>query len=234
LQQTWASLRSGQAAEPCYVEQASDIVALTAFLTDWTDIDVAAHQLAQCLGALPERSAMNDAKWVYWSNNPLGLELVALLDRLTALGLLEKRDEPDYQYRVAPQFRSRLGVEEVWQRFTLPSQPELSLVVVRCADLVKSRQFYETLGIVFTPEQHGSGPHHYSARLGATVLELYPASDSTTPVRIGIGVVDVHAAVAAARAFADCVIRFDPDRSPQSALLRDPDGNKIELTARAE
>ena len=209
-------------------------MALTAFLTDWTDIDEAAHQLARCLGALPERSAMTDAKWVYWSNNPLGLELVGLLDRLTALGLLEKRDEPDYQYRVAPSFRSRLGVEEIWQRFILPPQLELSLLVVRCADLDKSRQFYEALGVVFTPEQHGSGPRHFSARLGATVLELYPATETTTPIRIGIGVVDVHAAVAAALALADCVIRFDPNRTPQSALVGDPDGNKIELTARAQ
>jgi catechol 2,3-dioxygenase-like lactoylglutathione lyase family enzyme len=208
------------------------MVTLTASLTDWTDIDVAAHQLARCLGVLPERSAMNDAKWVYWSNNPLGLELVGLLDRLTTIGVLEKRDEPDYQYRVAPQFRSRLGVEELWQRFVVPSQPEFNLVVVRCADLARSRQFYETLGIVFTPEQHGSGPHHHSSRLGATVLELYPAVEPTTPVRIGIGIADVHAAVAAARAFADCVIRFDPEQS--SALIRDPDGNKIELTARME
>lgn len=206
---------------------------LTAFLTDWTDIDVAAHELARCLGALPHRSAMADAKWVYWSNNPLGIELVALLDRLTVLGLLEKREEPDYQYRSAPQFRSRLGVEEIWQRFAVPSQPELSLLVVQCADLVRSRQFYETLGLVFTPEQHGSGPHHYSARLGKTVLELYPAAAPTMPVRIGIGVADVAAAVAAARAFADCadcVIRFEPDKSPHSALIRDPDENKIELT----
>lgn len=205
---------------------------LTAFLLDWTDIDVAAHELARCLGVLPERSAMADAKWIYWSNNALGRELVALLDRLTALGLLEKRDEPDYQYRVAPQFRSRLGVDEIWKQFILPSQPELNLVVVRCANLAQSRQFYETLGIVFTPEQHGSGPHHYSARLGATVLELYPTAEPTTPVRLGIGVVDVQTTVAAVRAFADCVIRFDPDRRPQAALIRDPDGNKIELTAR--
>jgi hypothetical protein len=97
---------------------------LGAFLADWTDVDVAAHELARSLGAMPERSAMSDAKWVYWSNNPLGIELVALLERLTVLGFLEKRDEPDYQYRVAPRFRSRLGIEEIWQRFVAPPRPE--------------------------------------------------------------------------------------------------------------
>jgi catechol 2,3-dioxygenase-like lactoylglutathione lyase family enzyme len=209
-------------------------VTLAAFLADWTDIDVAAHELARSLGALPERSAMSDAKWVYWSNNPLGIELVALLDRLTALGLLEKRDEPDHQYRVAPQFRSSLGIVEIWQRFAVPPQPELTLVVVRCADLARSLRFYETLGIVFIPEQHGSGPRHYSARLGATVLELYPAREPNSPVRLGVGVPDVSAAVAAVRALADCVVRFEPDQVPPSALIRDPDGNKIELTARTD
>jgi catechol 2,3-dioxygenase-like lactoylglutathione lyase family enzyme len=206
-------------------------VTLAASLADWTDVDVAAHELARCLGALPEGSAMSDAKWVYWSNNPLGIELVALLDRLTALGLLEKRDEPDHQYRVAPEFRASLGVQEIWQRFVVAPPPALTLVVVRCAALAQSLRFYETLGIVFMPEQHGSGPHHYSARLGATILELYPAAEPTSPIRLGVGVPDVSGAVAAVRALADCVIRFEPDRLPPSALVRDPDGNKIELSA---
>jgi catechol 2,3-dioxygenase-like lactoylglutathione lyase family enzyme len=175
---------------------------------------------------------MSDAKWVYWSNNPLGNELDALLDRLVALGVLEKREEPDYQYRIATGFQPLLGIEEIWRQFTVPSQPRLSLIVLRCADLAQSRRFYEALGIVFTLEQHGSGPPHYSAQLGATVLELYPAIEPATPIRIGIEVVDVPGAVAAVSVSADSVIRFEPDRSPDSALVRDPDGNKIELTAR--
>jgi catechol 2,3-dioxygenase-like lactoylglutathione lyase family enzyme len=177
---------------------------------------------------------MADAKWVYWSNNPLGIELVALLDRMTALGFLEKRVEPDYQYRLAPQFRSNLRVEEIWRRFALPPGPELTLVVIRCTNLDQSLRFYEVLGIVFVPEQHGSGPHHYSARLGATVLELYPAAEPATPVRLGIAVVNVSTTVAKIGALSDCVVRFEPDQAPGSALIRDPDGNKIELTARAD
>jgi len=177
---------------------------------------------------------MSDAKWLYWSNDPLGIELVALLDRLTTLGFLEKRDEPDQQYRIAPEFKSSLGLEEIWRRFAMQPQPELNLVVIRCSNLHQSLRFYETLGVVFVPEQHGSGPHHYSARLGSTVLELYPTAEPTTPVRLGIGVVDVSATVANVRALSDCVVRFEPDRVPLSALLRDPDGNKIELTARTD
>ena len=92
-------------------------MSLAAFLVDWTDMDVAAHDLARALGILPERSTMSDAKWVYWSNNLLGNKLVDLLDSLTAVGFLEKRNEPDFQYRIAPEFRSRLDVEKVWQHF---------------------------------------------------------------------------------------------------------------------
>ncbi|HEX2731005.1 MAG TPA: hypothetical protein VHM70_05345 [Polyangiaceae bacterium] len=37
----------------------------------------------------------------------------------------------------------------------------LALLVLRCQDLERSRQFYAALGLVFTSEQHGSGPVHY-------------------------------------------------------------------------
>jgi hypothetical protein len=89
---------------------------LAASLADWTDADSAAHALARSLGLMPDVSAMSDAKWVYWSNNPLGNELIALLDRLTVLGFLEKREEPDLQYRVHPEFRTNLEIERVWQQ----------------------------------------------------------------------------------------------------------------------
>lgn len=84
-------------------------------LEDWTDIEVAAERLAMALGVLPEGSGLA-AKWVYYSSNPLGDGLYSTLDALTALGFLEKRGEPDFQYRVAPGFRGHLGIEEIWQR----------------------------------------------------------------------------------------------------------------------
>src|SRR6478735_1604347 len=113
----------------------------------------------------------------------------------------------------------------------MKSAVELSLLVLRCADIEQSRTFYETLGLVFTPEQHGSGPKHYSARLSDTVLELYPALEAPSPIRIGLRVADVAASVAAVRSFADCVLRFEPEQAPNVALLRDLDGNKVELVA---
>ena len=71
--------------------------------------------------------------------------------------------------------------------------PALTLVVVRCRDLEQSRRFYQAIGLILTAEQHGTGPLHYSSQLGATVLELYPASDAPSNVRLGVCVTDVRA-----------------------------------------
>ncbi len=38
------------------------------------------------------------------------------------------------------------------------------------------KKFYQTLGLSFVEEQHGSGPKHYAAQLKHnSVLEIYPA-----------------------------------------------------------
>ena len=72
---------------------------LRELLPAWTDIDLAAHELAKVLGLVPADSSMANHKWLYWSNNPLGNELYYFLDKLVDLGVLEKRDEPGLQCR---------------------------------------------------------------------------------------------------------------------------------------
>ena len=74
-------------------------------LSDWTDFDAAAHRLAQCLGIMPYQQEMREAKWVYWSENPLGTMLHSTLERLVELSVLEKREEPDLQYRWCSTYR---------------------------------------------------------------------------------------------------------------------------------
>lgn len=74
-------------------------------LANWTDFDVSAHMLAQCLGIMPPHLQMRDVKWVYWSENPLGTMLHSTLERLSDLGVLEKREEPDLQYRWYSDYR---------------------------------------------------------------------------------------------------------------------------------
>jgi lactoylglutathione lyase len=105
---------------------------------------------------------------------------------------------------------------------------DLTLLVLRCRNLELSRSFYETLGLTFAPERHGSGPEHYSTRLGQTVLELYPAAEPATLTRIGLRIDDLQRVLVA---LATSVVQVNTDTFPPSALLRDPDGNKVELTS---
>ena len=74
-------------------------------LAEWTGIEEAAHALAQCLGVVPSELEMQEIKWVYWSSNPLGNMLYRVLDHLVELGALQKREEPDLQYRWCSAYR---------------------------------------------------------------------------------------------------------------------------------
>lgn len=104
----------------------------------------------------------------------------------------------------------------------------LNLLVLRCRDLDRSRQFYAALGFELTAEKHGGGPIHYSIALGSTVLELYPTSAASSNVRLGLEVRDVGAAVEAIRALGGSVER-ELVTGQDSAVVRDPDGNQVEL-----
>ena len=73
-------------------------------LLHWTDWDCAAHSLALCLGLMEDGLFQTRAKHVFWSNHPIGTMLFTILDGLVAQGILEKRDEPDFQYRWSPSF----------------------------------------------------------------------------------------------------------------------------------
>jgi hypothetical protein len=67
-------------------------------LKEWTDIDLAAFELANSLG-VTERQSFLETKWVLWSDNNIGKALLEILGKLVEVGVLEKRDEPDFQYR---------------------------------------------------------------------------------------------------------------------------------------
>ena len=75
------------------------MVTLKELLADWSDFDAAAHSLAQVLGIIPQGVPMRAHKNVYWSNNSLGNMLHEQLEKLASEGILEKREEPDSQYR---------------------------------------------------------------------------------------------------------------------------------------
>jgi catechol 2,3-dioxygenase-like lactoylglutathione lyase family enzyme len=106
----------------------------------------------------------------------------------------------------------------------------IRLIVLRCADVERARDFYEALGLLLVAEQHGAGPRHYSTTIGGTVLELYPRQVAETRgVRLGLEVSDLAAAVAAIGRTGGKVVARPTDRTP-SAIVEDPDGHRIELT----
>jgi lactoylglutathione lyase len=113
-----------------------------------------------------------------------------------------------------------------------PATTTLTLLVLRANDLEYTRQFYEALGLAFTLEQQDPGPRHYSSKLGDTVLEIYPQASQRSVVRFGMSVSDVDGAVDAVRSLGGTIVRVDVGTLLRSAVVRDPDGNTVELSTR--
>lgn len=113
--------------------------------------------------------------------------------------------------------------------------PSLNLLVLRCAQPETTRAFYEALGLAFEAHRHGKGPEHWGAQAGGVFLELYPAS-ARFPVdaaRVGLAVDDAEAVIERAQQAGGALEQPLAD-SPwgRRAVLVDPDGRKVELTAR--
>ena len=90
------------------------------------------------------------------------------------------------------------------------------VVVLRCRDIESTRVFYESAGLSFALEQHGTGPVHYAHVDGAFVLELYPAQD-----------IDGKRA-------GEITLMIDSSGAPpatKSVSVRDPDGRAVVLRA---
>ena len=110
-----------------------------------------------------------------------------------------------------------------------PAAPTLTLLVLRCADLASSKAFYETLGLQWQSEQHGSGPKHWSCSLGDVVIELNPSSEqSPSAHRLGLRVLNLDLVLEAIPRQGGVVLSHDA--GARRAVVRSPDGTKIELS----
>ncbi|MGK5680637.1 hypothetical protein [Actinoplanes sp. URMC 104] len=67
-------------------------------LAGWTDWDGAQFEVGRALGLFEGRT-FPETKWVFWTDNPLGNSLHETLLGLVAAGVLERRGEPDEQFR---------------------------------------------------------------------------------------------------------------------------------------
>lgn len=74
-------------------------------LKEWTDWDGASFELAVQLGLMEDgQESWLAHKGVFWSNNLLGTCLGVILEALVVADVLEKRTEPDVQYRFRQDF----------------------------------------------------------------------------------------------------------------------------------
>ena len=77
---------------------------LKELLKDWTDYDIAEYYLACCLGIMKydaefkPQSEYSIAKSVFWTGNPLGDSLYAILEKLVEVGVLEKDDDSLFKW----------------------------------------------------------------------------------------------------------------------------------------
>ena len=107
----------------------------------------------------------------------------------------------------------------------------LNLVVLRCADLERSKAFYELLGMTFSRHAHGSGPEHFAHEDARGVFELYPQAEPASGDQTGLG----FAAPDLERlreSFAEAGFAPGPVRENAwgvSFVVRDPDGRRIGL-----
>jgi predicted enzyme related to lactoylglutathione lyase len=115
---------------------------------------------------------------------------------------------------------------------------KLNSFTLRTRDLERAKSFYELIGLSFKPEKHGKGPAHYSCELCELLIELYPQQASNGAIattRLGFEVPSVDGTIQRLRQ-AGCDVVTEPHDSPwgRRAVVRDPDGNTVELTAKTQ
>lgn len=94
--------------------------------------------------------------------------------------------------------------------------------------------FYERLGCLFDYHKHGNSPHHYSATIGQTVLEIYPlaknqdAADKS--LRLGFTIDHFDKTIQCLKE-QHVVFTQEPMETDFGfmAIIEDPDGRKVEL-----
>lgn len=112
---------------------------------------------------------------------------------------------------------------------------KLNLIVIRTQQLEKQAKFYEKLGIKFQYHKHGNSPYHYSADLDGTVFEIYPTKNENSvnrSTRLGFQVKDLDQLIENLEVTeVESIIKYpEPTTWGYTALIKDLDGRKIELT----
>lgn len=112
------------------------------------------------------------------------------------------------------------------------NKPLLALIVMKSACVDELKKFYETIGLQFMQEQHGTGPVHYSANFGDTIFEIYPVGSGEYPDKTRLGLYvhnfdEVCARLKSIYALAHSQPRLL--RGKEQLVVKDPEGRKVEL-----
>jgi len=112
-------------------------------------------------------------------------------------------------------------------------------IIFYALDTAVTRQFYETFGLVFVEEKHGTGPTHYACDFIGMVFEIYPLRDGVTikpcdTVAAAIPVDDFDGVVATLKAMefklGKVVVFIETeDRDLRAVSVRDPDGRLVRI-----
>lgn len=111
---------------------------------------------------------------------------------------------------------------------------KLRLIVIRTLDPKRLVAFYTQLGLSFEYHQHGTSPYHYGAKVGATLLEIYPLTKSQAEpdkhLRLGFSIDDFEMRIATLK---NRQVQFAAEPAETEfgymAVVVDPDGRKVEL-----
>jgi predicted enzyme related to lactoylglutathione lyase len=117
-------------------------------------------------------------------------------------------------------------------------QAELSLVVLRTADVLKTLLFYRAFGLKFEQECHAQGVIHYACTLGTSTIEIYPGIDGSAPspvqsgaTMLGFKVANIDVVLTKLQEIGNTVLPTIQLTSwGRRVVLSDPDGRKVELT----
>ena len=104
----------------------------------------------------------------------------------------------------------------------------LSLLVIRCKNIQKSKAFYESLGLSFAKEQHGNGPEHFASEINGIIFELYPNAEKAAVdnSRLGFRVNELDSILTR--------VQVQSSYSYEGKAIYvvvDPDGRKVEISA---
>jgi len=111
-----------------------------------------------------------------------------------------------------------------------------NLLVIRARDMSRAHEFYKALGMDLVQHSHGTGPMHLASEVEGQVFEIYPLSDNDIPTssaRIGFCVPSVDEACDALVSAGGRIVSAPKDSQwGRRAVVADPDGHRVELTAR--